>query len=197
MSVDHALHYGLLKELGRYEPEGKPPVDQWQPSRVTDIDMNIDGEGQWFFEGSPIMRPRLIRLFASVLRRDNGEYFLVTPVEACRIRVADVPFTVVLADVESDGAGDGYQSVTVTTNVGDTLTIDQQHPLRVGQTGPSKGLLYAHVRSGLEAKFNRSSYYEVMNRVELDKETGRYVIRSVGKAFEVEASDVSSAVSDA
>ena len=70
-------------------------------------------------------------------------------------------------------------------------------PLRVGQTGPSKGLLYAHVRSGLEAKFNRSSYYEVMNRVELDEETGRYVIRSVGKAFEVEASDVSSAVSDA
>ena len=197
MSVDHVLHYGLLKELGRYELEGKPPVDQWQPSRVTDIDMNIDSEGQWFFEGSPIMRPRLIRLFASVLRRDNDEYFLVTPVEACRIRVTDVPFTVVLADVESDGAGDGYQSVTVTTNVGDTFTIDQQHPLRVGQTGPSKGLLYAHVRSGLEAKFNRSSYYEVMNRVELDKETGRYVIRSVGKAFEVEASDVSSAVSDA
>ena len=188
MSVDHVLHYGLLKELGRYEPEGKPPVDQWQPSRVTDIDMNIDSEGQWFFEGSPIMRPRLIRLFASVLRRDNGEYFLVTPVEACRIRVADVG---------SDGAGDDSQSVIVTTNVGDTFTIDQQHPLRVGQTGPSKGLLYAHVRSGLDAKFNRSSYYEVMNRVELDKETGRYMIRSVGKAFEVEASDVSSAVSDA
>ena len=82
---------------------------------------------------------------------------LVTPVEACRIRVADVPFTVVLADVEFDGVGDGYQSVAVTTNVGDTFTIDQQHPLRVGQTGP-KGLLYAHVRSGLEAKFNRSSY---------------------------------------
>ena len=159
--------------------------------------MNIDGEGQWFFEGSAIMRPRLIRLFASVLRRDNDEYFLVTPVEACRIRVADVPFTVVLADVESDSAGDGYQSVTVTTNVGDTFTIDQQHPLRVGQTGPSKGLLYTHVRSGLEAKLNRSSYYEVMNRVELDKETGRYVIRSAGKAFEVEASGVSSAVSDA
>ena len=197
MSLDHALHYGLLKELGRYEPEGKPPVDQWQPSRVTDIDMNIDGEGQWFFEGSAIMRPRLIRLFASVLRRDNDEYFLVTPVEACRIRVADVPFTVVLADVESDGASDGYQSVTVTTNVGDTFTIDQQHPLRVGQTGPSKGLLYTHVRSGLEAKLNRSSYYEVMNRVELDKETGRYVIRSAGKAFEVEASGVSSAFSDA
>ena len=197
MSLDHALHYGLLKELGLYEPEGKPPVDQWQPSRVTDIDMNIDSEGQWFFEGSPIMRPRLIRLFASVLRRDNDEYFLVTPVEACRIHVADVPFTVVLADVGSDGAGDGYQSVTVTTNVGDTFTIDQQHPLRVGQTGPSKGLLYTHVRSGLEAKLNRSSYYDVMNRVELDEETGRYVIRSAGKAFEVEASGVSSAVSDA
>ena len=197
MSVDHALHYGLLKELGRYEPEGKPPVDQWQPSRVTDIDMNIDGEGQWFFEGSPIMRPRLIRLFGSVLRRDNGEYFLVTPLEACRIRVADVPFTVVLADIKPDGAGDGCQSVIVTTNVGDTFALDQQHPLRVGRTGPSKGLLYAHVRSGLEARFNRSSYYDVMNRVELDKETGRYVVRSAGIAFDVEASDVSSGSSDA
>ena len=85
----------------------------------------------------------------------------------------------------------------VTTNVGDTFALDQQHPLRAGQTGPSKGLLYAHVRSGLEARFNRSSYYDVMNRVELDKETGRYVVRSAGIAFDVEASDVSSGSSDA
>ena len=108
------------------------------------------------FEGSPIMRPRLIRLFASVLRRDNDEYLLVTPVEACRIHVTDVPFTVVLADVGSDGAGDDSQSVIVTTNVGDTFTIDQQHPLRVGQTGPSKDCfmptcVLASTRSSTEA----------------------------------------------
>ena len=93
------LPYSLLAELGRVPGTGKPPVHLWHPDNVKDIDLVIKRDGTWLYQGTPIKRPRLVRLFASVLRLEGDEYFLVTPVEKCRITVEDAPFQAVLMEV--------------------------------------------------------------------------------------------------
>src|ERR1700690_4642245 len=75
--------------------KGLPPVDQWNPPFCGDIDMRIAGDGTWFYMGTPIGRPALVRLFSTILKRENGKHFLVTPVEKVGIRVDDAPFLAV------------------------------------------------------------------------------------------------------
>ena len=79
------LPYSLMSELGKVQENEHPPVHLWHPDVERDIDLVISRDGVWNYLGSPIKRPRLVRLFASVLRRDGDDYFLVTPVEKCRI----------------------------------------------------------------------------------------------------------------
>jgi len=186
LSLDQALHYGLFKELARYEVGSRPPIDQWHPDRVIDIDMVIDREGNWLFEGTPILRPRLVRLFSSILRRSGNEFHLVTPVEACRISVEEVPFMVVLAEIQKDSEA---QKIVFTTNVGDVCVLGPQHGLRVGVTAECRGMLYLDVRDGLEAKLNRSSYYAVMDAVETHPRSGALVVKSENLFFDVDVTD--------
>src|ERR1700686_5595329 len=81
----------------------KPPVDQWNPPFCGDLDMRIAPDGTWFSLGTPIGRPALVRLFASVIKREEGRYFLVTPVEKVGIRVEDAPFLAVEIEIENRG----------------------------------------------------------------------------------------------
>jgi hypothetical protein len=124
-----------------------------------DIDMRIGHDGTWFYHGSPIGRKPLVKLFASVLRReDDGDYWLVTPVERARISVDDAPFTAVEVNAEGKGRS---QSLTFRTNLDEDVPLDAEHPLEVrfpGETGEPRP--YIRVRGRLEARILRPVFYE-------------------------------------
>src|ERR1051326_2768873 len=94
--------------------KGLPPVHLWNPPFCGDLDMRIGADGTWYYLKTPIGRPALVKLFASVLKREGDDYFLVTPVEKCGIQVDDAPFVAVELKVASGGAG---QVLTFRTNV--------------------------------------------------------------------------------
>jgi len=140
--------------------KGPPPVHLWNPPFCGDIDMEIRRDGTWFHEGTPIGRPALVRLFASILRKEGAKYFLVTPVEKVGIRVEDAPF--VAQDAEIAGTG-SEAAITFATNVGDSVTAGPDHPIRVArdadtdEPGP-----YVMVRAGLEALIDRKTFYRLV-----------------------------------
>ena len=106
---------------------GAPPIELWNPPFCGDLDMRIAADGTWFYLKTPIGRPALVKLFASVLKREGDNYYLVTPVEKCGIRVEDAPFLAVEMNVE-DGA-DGHV-LNFRTNVDDWIACGPQHRLR-------------------------------------------------------------------
>ena len=132
---------------------GLPPVEQWNPPFCGDLDMRIARDGTWFYLGTPIGRPELVRLFSTILRKDGEDYFLVTPVEKVGITVDDAPFVAVDFEVE-DGA------LRFVTNVGDEAVAGEDHPIRVdrdAETGePSP---YVLIRRNLWALIDRKSFY--------------------------------------
>lgn len=141
---------------------GLPPVHLWNPPFCGDLDMEIRRDGTWFYNGTPIGRAPLVRLFSTILRRDGDSYFLVTPVEKVGIRVEDAPFVAIDADVEGDGDG---QTITFTTHVGDTFTAGPDNPIRVerddatGEPSP-----YVLVRANLEALIDRKTFYRLVEQ---------------------------------
>lgn len=147
---------GNLKDL-RPDPE----AGAGGPQLCGDIDMRIGRDGTWFYHGSPIGRKPLVRLFASVLRRDEaGDFWLETSAEKCRIRVDDAPFLAVAMTVAGKGP---RQRIAFRTNVDENVTADRDHPIRVvtdaesGEPAP-----YVMVRDGLEALIARSVFYDLV-----------------------------------
>ena len=140
---------------------GLPPVHLWNPDFCGDLDMRIARDGTWFYLGTPIGRPELVRLFSTILRRDGDDYFLVTPVEKVGITVDDAPFVAV--DFEVSGVGPD-QILTFETNVGDKTTAGHDTPIRVARdakTGePSP---YVLIRANLEALIDRKSFYRLVD----------------------------------
>ena len=134
---------------------------------VRDLHMRIGFDGTWYYHNSPIRRLPLVKLFATVLQRDDaGEYWLITPVEKGRIEVEDVPFVAVEMTVEGEGRD---RSVTLRTNIDENVVVGTGHPLRFDRdpaTGEPRP--YVHVRCGLEARLSRPVYYEL---VDLGEET--------------------------
>ena len=139
---------------------GLPPVHLWNPEFCGDLDMRIARDGTWFYLGTPIGRPELVRLFSTILRKDGDDYFLVTPVEKVGITVDDAPFVAV--DFEAEGEG-REQVLRFQTNVGDEVTAGRDNPIRVSrdpETGePSP---YVLVRANLEALIDRKSFYRLV-----------------------------------
>jgi hypothetical protein len=144
--------------------KGLPPVERWNPPFCGDIDMKIAADGTWFYQKTPIGRQALVKLFASVLKREGDRYFLVTPVEKVGITVADAPFLAVELKVEP---GEG-QVLKFRTNVDDWVEAGPSHALRFEQEAATGGLKpYLHVRRGLWAKVTRALFYDL---VELGEE---------------------------
>ena len=152
--------------------KGAPPVHLWHPPYCGDLDIRIAGDGLWYYLGTPIGREALVRLFASVLRfDDDGRYYLVTPVEKIGITVEDAPFMAVQMRV--CGEGDG-QVIRFITNVGDEVTVDDEHPLRFEQVGDQGHVVpYVHIRRGLEAKINRPVFYDLMEHGTTEEADGK------------------------
>ncbi|MCF3641653.1 DUF1285 domain-containing protein [Rhizobium sp. TRM95111] len=165
---------------------GLPPVERWNPPFCGDIDMEIRADGTWFYLGTPIGRAPLVRLFSTVLRKDeDGRTYLVTPVEKVAIRVADAPFLAV--EMDARGAGD-RQVLTFRTNVGDVVEAGAEHPLRfVIEGGNSELKPYLLVRGRLEALVSRAVMYELVERGETIGVDGvpMFSVRSAGVVFPV------------
>lgn len=152
---------GIADAVRATKSRGLPPVHLWNPPFCGDLDMRIARDGTWFYLGTPIGRPELVRLFSSVLKKEDGKYFLVTPVEKVGITVDDAPFVAV--DFEPAGA-DRDQVLTFTTHVGDVAIAGADHPIRVvrdpdtGEPSP-----YVHIRADLEALIDRKSFYRLVD----------------------------------
>lgn len=171
-----------LKAQAGTGEKGLPPVEQWNPALCGDIGMEILADGTWKHEGARITREALVRLFASILRKDeDGETYLVTPVEKIRVRVADAPFVAVRADRHGDGCD---QTLVFTTNVGDVVRAGPEHPIRVrfanGEPRP-----YVLVRGRLEARILRAPFYELVEWSE--PRDGKLGVWSGGIWFELGA----------
>lgn len=141
--------------------KGLPPVHLWNPPFCGDIDMRIARDGTWFYEGTPIGRFQLARLFSTILKLEDGKYFLVTPVEKVGITVDDAPFVAV--DFTVSGTGP-EQKLRFETNMGDRVVARADDPIRV-ERDPATGepSPYVHVRAGLEALIDRKSFYRLVD----------------------------------
>ncbi|WP_415404965.1 DUF1285 domain-containing protein [Tateyamaria sp. SN3-11] len=152
---------GLVASITAAKTRGLPPVHLWNPPFCGDLDMRIARDGTWFYQGTPIGRPGLVKLFSSILKREEGKYFLVTPVEKVGITVDDAPF--VAQDFEPSGEGKA-QVLTFTTHVGDVAVAGPDHPIRVerdAETGEPAP--YILIRADLEALIDRKSFYRLVD----------------------------------
>lgn len=137
-----------------------PPVELWNPTHCGDAGLEILRDGTWLHEGTRMTRESLVRLFASILRKDaDGETYLVTPVEKIRIRVEDAPFLAVRVDRCGEGR---EQSLVYTTNVGDVAVAGAQNPIRVTYAN-DEPRPYVLVRGRLEARILRAPFYEMID----------------------------------
>ena len=162
MAKDPALS-DRLRRLDPAAPQPGPPAGRPPPRDLGDIAIHIARDGSWFYRGSPITRARLVKLFATVLRREaDGSFWLVTPAERGRITVEDAPFLAVELAAEGEGAA---QALTFRTNLDEIVTADAEHPIRVA-TDPASGAPspYILVRGGLEARLTRAVFYELVER---------------------------------
>jgi hypothetical protein len=170
---------GVARETSR---KGPPPVHLWNPPFCGDLDMRIASDGTWFYLKTPIGRAALVKLFASVLKREGDKYFLVTPVEKCGITVDDAPFLAVELEVEHGDRrqSDRGQVLRFRTNVDDWVACGPEHALRFEPEPETAGLKpYLHVRRGLWAKVTRALFYDL---VELGEERDVDGVRMFGVA---------------
>ena len=148
---------GLLQQVKAVK--GPPPVHLWNPPFCGDIDIRIARDGTWFYLGTPIGRAPLVKLFASILKKEGDAYFLVTPIEKVGIKVDDAPLLAV--DFTATGTGRD-QNLTFTTRTEDEVTADAAHPITVRIDTDGEPSPYIHVRAGLNALIDRKSFYRLI-----------------------------------
>ena len=151
---------GMVASVKAADSRELPPVHLWNPPFCGDLDIRIAIDGTWSYLGSPISRFEIVKLFSSILKKEEENFFLVTPVEKVRITVEDAPFVAV--DFVLDGK-DRAQRLTFTTQVGDTAIAGPDHPIRIifdpETDEPSP---YIVIRANLEARIDRKSFYRLV-----------------------------------
>ena len=147
---------------------GLPPVHLWNPPLCGDIGLKIARDGTWFYQNSPITRPGLVKLFASVLRRDGDSHFLVTPVEKVPIEVEDAPFLAVELRQEGD-------HLIFRTNLDDEVRVDGEHILRFEQDATGGLKPYLRVRGNLWALVSRALTFDLVDLMQVRQMNGRQV----------------------
>lgn len=148
--------------------KGLPPVHLWNPPLCGDIGLKIARDGTWFYQNSPILRSGLVKLFASVLRRDADGHFLVTPVEKVPIEVEDAPFLAV--ELRKDG-----DRLIFRTNLDDEVCADAEHPLRFEQDETGGLKPYVKVRGDLWALVTRALTFDLVDLMQVRQVNGREV----------------------
>lgn len=179
----------LLQDEQGNAPKGLPPIEQWQPPFCGDIDMQIKVNGEWFYQGTPIKRHTLVKLFSSILRKEDGEFYLVTPVEKVRIQVDDAPL--VASQVEKI-ADKGICYLRFKTLTDDVVIMDESHFLQVNYDSLGEPRPYLRVRGELDALLTRNVFYQLVDWSEIKQINNKeyYAVQSAGQWFclaEVEA----------
>ena len=155
----------------------------WQPENKGAIDIRIATDGAWYHEGRAFQRASLIKLFAGVLRKEDNEYFLLTPAEKLSIQVDDAPFVATMVERMDDG---NNNALVFTTNLDERIIADAQHPVRV-EIDPANNepRPYIHVRDGLDALIGRNAFFELVNLAEARERDGHtcLTITSMGAEF--------------
>lgn len=171
----------LAQKIGETEKTGFAPVELWSPKYCGEIDLEIKANGDWFYMGTPILRQKLIKLFATVLWRDGrqGEHYLITPVEKIKIKVQDTAF--VATDMLVDGSGD-TQKIAIQTNLAGQVVIGADHPIRFSHQD-GQFMAYIGIRYGLEAKLTRTLCFEIADY--MGETDGQYILISDGLEFSV------------
>lgn len=178
---------------GHFDPEavgrqladepGIPPLEQWNPEFCGDIDLRIARDGRWYYEGSPIQREAMVKLFSRILWKEGERYFLKTPVEKVGIQVEDVPFQVI--DVEH-ARGEQGPELIFTTSAGDRVRADAEHPIRV-EIDPATGepSPYLMIRFGMEGRIGRNLFYRLVElaRMVTHRHGTELVVDSAGETF--------------
>lgn len=153
---------GLAELIQSSAHDRKPPLETWNPSTTADFGFKITADGEWYYQGSAIRRPALVKLFASILRREaDGKHYLVTPVEKVVVAVEDAPLLAV--EFWSEGEGSA-RALSFRSNLDDLIAAGPDHPIRFGRdqtTGAPKP--YLAVRHGLEALATRAVYLELVD----------------------------------
>nr|WP_246088770.1 DUF1285 domain-containing protein [Phreatobacter stygius] len=141
--------------------KGPPPVHLWNPPFCGDLDMRIAADGTWFYMKTPIGRPALVKLFSSVLKREDDKYYLVTPVEKVGITVDDAPFAAVEMRVSGSGT---TRAIALRTQTEEWVEVGPDHPLRFEKEAGTDGLKpYVHVRRELWARVSRALFHDLAN----------------------------------
>jgi len=182
---------GGLENIAATLPRGKglPPVERWNPPFCGDIDMRIAADGTWFYQRTPIGRAALVKLFASVLKREGDKYFLVTPVEKVGLRVDDAPFLAVEMSTGLDTSQN--RMLSFRTNVDDEVAAGPGHALRFEKEVTGGLRPYLHVRRDLWAKVTRALFYDLVALGEERDVGGRrmFGIASGGEFFPMAEAD--------
>jgi hypothetical protein len=163
------------------------PIELWDPAFCGDIPIRIDRHGVWFYLDSKIQRPELVQLFASVLTRQQQEYFLLTPVEKVRIQVEDAAFVIVAIEQKT---GD-TPTLVATTNLADQVLITAEYPLFLQPQPDGQLLPYLRLWRGLTAKFSRAAYYQLVDLALPIQNKGKTTLHiySAGESFELGSLD--------
>lgn len=175
-SIAHDIFADLAQQPG---PETRP-LHLWDPPNRGPLDMRIKSNGRWFYQGSEVHRGALVKLFASILRKEaDGQYYLVTPQEKFQISVDDAPFIIVDAEVS---IVDDVQNVYLRTNVEDYLVLDADHPLEMRDNRP-----YVKIRDELWALIGRNVFYRLVGNAEECTINGvqHMVLRSAHAEFSI------------
>lgn len=148
-----------IKDVQQSHKRSIPPLEQWHPKHCGKMDLRIKANGEWWHEGQLVKRQALLDLFSKVLWKEDGKFYLKTPVEQIEIEVEDEPLLVNQADqVEIEGK----TYLQLTTINQDVVIVDEQHPIFMreyeGELRP-----YVHVRFGMNALIRRQSFYHLVN----------------------------------
>lgn len=170
----------IRDKYGLKEPR-LPPVNAWTPPFSGDIDIHIKCNGEWWYQGAPMQRQEIAKLFSTILKREGEEYFLVTPHEKWRIKVEMAPF--MISSVEREGGGHS-QVLLFTTTLGECFILDKEHSLQM-ETFRDQQVPTVMVRNNLKGALSRAVYYEVTNWVvsHIDEGTERLGVFSAGEFF--------------
>ena len=162
-----------------------PPIEKWNPPFCGDIDMTISKSGKWYYMGSEIKRPAMVKLFSGILRLESdNSYYLVTPVEKVRIQVEDAPFVAVAITKEQS---EGMNRVTFRTNLNDEIVLSKENPLSIEIKKNDEPSPYITVRNNLRALISRSVFYELVDLAETIPIDGvpYLAIKSQGEIFKI------------
>ena len=187
MSDDQVNLKGIetIYSFSKSNKKSLPPIEKWNPPFCGDIDMTISKSGRWYYMGSEIKRPAMVKLFSGILRLESdNSYYLVTPVEKVRIQVEDAPFVAVAITKEQS---EGMNTVTFRTNLNDEIVLSKENPLSIEIKKNDEPSPYITVRNNLRALISRSVFYELVDLAETIPIDGvpYLAIKSQGEIFKI------------